>query len=98
MWKVVEKIMVQATEGCSINQGKYAKQVKSTKFENKFCRLASQHLKSSETCENFSKSMYDQYTRKIVNFVNLPWNFHAKRQGGGGWRFFKENVFIALIA
>jgi hypothetical protein len=58
--------MVEATEGCNINQGKYAKRVKSTKFENKFCRLASQHLKFSETCENFSKSMYDQDTRRIV--------------------------------
>jgi hypothetical protein len=48
--------VVEATEGCSINQGKYAKRVKSTKFENKFCRLASQLLKFSETCENFSKS------------------------------------------
>jgi hypothetical protein len=64
--KFVEKIMVEATDGCSINQGKYAKRVKSTKFENKFCRLASQHLKSSETCENFSKNAYDQDTRKIV--------------------------------
>jgi hypothetical protein len=48
--------VVEATEGCSINQGKYDKRVKSTKFENKFCRLASQHLKFSETCENFSKA------------------------------------------
>jgi hypothetical protein len=64
--KFVEKIMVEATEGCSINQGKYAKRVKSTKFENKFCQLASQHLKFSETCENFSKSVYDQDTRRIV--------------------------------
>jgi hypothetical protein len=35
------RIVVEATEGCSINQGKYAKRVKSTKFANKFCRLAS---------------------------------------------------------
>jgi hypothetical protein len=64
--KICRKIMVEATEGCSINQGKYAKRVKSTKFENKFCRLVSQHLKSSKTCENFSKSVYDQGTQKIV--------------------------------
>jgi hypothetical protein len=46
--KFVEKIMVEETEGCSINQGKYAKRTKSKKFENKFCRLASQHLEFSE--------------------------------------------------
>jgi hypothetical protein len=28
----------------------------------------------------------------------LPQNFHTKRQGGEGWRFFQENVFIALVA
>jgi hypothetical protein len=48
--------MVEATKGCSINQGKYAKRVKSTKFENKFCLLVSQHVKFSETCENFLKA------------------------------------------
>jgi hypothetical protein len=35
-----KKIMVEATGGCNINQGKYAKRIKSRKFENKFCRLA----------------------------------------------------------
>jgi hypothetical protein len=38
--EIRRKIMVEATEGCNINQGKYAKKVKSTKFENKFCRLS----------------------------------------------------------
>jgi hypothetical protein len=33
-----------------------------------------------------------------LNFLSLPRNFHAKRQGGEGWRFFRENVFIALVA
>jgi hypothetical protein len=35
--EIRRKIMVEATEDCNINQGKYAKKVKSTKFENKFC-------------------------------------------------------------
>jgi hypothetical protein len=57
--------MVEATEGCSINQGKYAKRVKSTKFENKFCRLVSQHVKFSETCENFLKKRV--WSRYLMN-------------------------------
>jgi hypothetical protein len=59
----LHKIVVEATEGCSINHGKYAKRVKSTKFENKFCRLASQHLKFSKTCENFSKACIGKITK-----------------------------------
>jgi hypothetical protein len=35
-----QKALVEATEGCCINRGKSASRVKSTKFENKFCRLA----------------------------------------------------------
>jgi hypothetical protein len=33
--KIRRKIVVEATKGYSINQGKYAKRVKSTKFERK---------------------------------------------------------------
>jgi hypothetical protein len=31
------KVLVEATEGCNINRGKFARKIKSTKFENKFC-------------------------------------------------------------
>jgi hypothetical protein len=97
--EIRRKIMVEATEGCSINQGRSANRIKSTKFENKFCRLAQRRLKFSKTNEDFQKltkispeSMHDRNTR-IVNFVNSPSNFHAKRQGGGGWRFFKKKTY-----
>jgi hypothetical protein len=40
----------------------------------------------------FPESMLDRNTW-IVNFVNLPSSFHAKRQGGGGWRFFKKKTY-----
>jgi hypothetical protein len=38
------------------------------------------------------KSMPDRNTR-TVSLVNPPSSFHAKRQGGGGWRFFKKKMY-----
>jgi hypothetical protein len=42
-----------------------------------------------KTYETFSKACIIKMTEKQWNYFNQPWNFHAKRQGGGGWRFFK---------
>jgi hypothetical protein len=41
--------MVEATEGCCINQGKYANWVKSTKFETNFVDLRNSNRDSPKT-------------------------------------------------
>jgi hypothetical protein len=86
--------MVEATEGCDINQGKCAKRVKSTKFVKQIYIAW-----DFETREKFINVSVNKILIENFNFLSLPLNFHSKRQGEGGWCFFfKKNVFIALIA
>jgi hypothetical protein len=74
------EIMVEATEGCNINRGKCAKRVKSTKFVNKFCQLASLYLQFQNR-RKILKNIDDQAIRKNKNFQNLPQNLHTKQEG-----------------
>jgi hypothetical protein len=78
------KVLVEATEGCNINRGKFARKIKSTKFENKFCRLARRWFKNFQKLANIPpKGVFDRNTR-TPSFLSMPSTFHAKRQGGGG--------------
>jgi hypothetical protein len=77
------KVMVEATEGCDINQGKCARRVKSTKIVHKFCRLASLYSRF-QNWRKILENIDDQAIRKNKKFRNLPQNFHTKRQGGEG--------------
>jgi hypothetical protein len=86
--------MVEATESCSINQGKYAKRIKSTRFKNKFCRLESQRLKFSKSCEFFSKSSYDQDTRRIKNLLTCLDIFMQNGKVGEGDVFSKKTSLL----
>jgi uncharacterized membrane protein len=88
------KIVVEATEGCSINQGKYAKRVKSTKFENQFCRLASQHLKFSKTCKNFSKACIGKITECSKTSLTCLEIFMQNSKVGEGDVFSKKTSLL----
>jgi hypothetical protein len=90
--------MVEATEGCSINQGKSAGQINSTKFENKFCRLAQQRLKFPKTNEDFSQK-YARLKYSNSKLRQLAFKFSCKTARWGRVTFFQEkNSFIALFA
>jgi hypothetical protein len=92
------KIMIEATEGCNINQGKCAKRVKSTKFADKFCQLASHHLQFQNS-RKLLKSTDDQrrpYNTRI--YLTCLEIFMQNGKVGKSDVFSKENVFIALVA
>jgi hypothetical protein len=77
--------MTEATEGCDINQGRYATRVKSTKFVKQilstYTRIfaISGFVKQSTACsqnkKTIAKSSQSSDDREILR---------AKRQGGGG--------------
>jgi hypothetical protein len=75
--------MVEAIESCNINQGKCAKRVKSTKSMTNVVDL---HYITYDfkIREQFSKVQMIKTLKGNFNFLNLPRNFHAKRQGGEG--------------
>jgi hypothetical protein len=90
--------MVEATEGCNINRGKCAKRVKSTKFVNKFCRLASHYLRfqnSQKILENIDDQAIGKKTKTSETGLEI---FMQNGKVGKGDIFSQENVFIALVA
>jgi hypothetical protein len=89
--------LVEATEGCNINQGKCARQVKSTKFVKQILSTRNTLL-DFKIREQFSKVQMIKALTRNFSFLNQPRNFHAKWKGGKGDVFSQENVFIALVA
>jgi hypothetical protein len=76
--------MVEATEGCNINQGKCAKRVKSTKFVKQILSTCITLLVISKFANNSQKVQMIKTLKGNLNFLSLLRNFHAKRQGGEG--------------
>jgi hypothetical protein len=76
--------VVEATEGCDINLGKCAKRVKSTIFVKKILPTCITLLEISKLTKNSQKVSMIKILTENSNFLSLPRNFHAKRQGGEG--------------
>jgi hypothetical protein len=85
--------MVEATEGCDINQGKCAKRVKSTKFVNVHYITC-----DFKTREKFIEVSTIKTLTENSNFLSLPRNFMQNGKVGKGDVFSQENIFIALVA
>jgi hypothetical protein len=91
-------IVVEATEGCNINQGKCAKRVKSTKFVKQILSTCITLLTISKFAENSQKYRWSRYSKKTLTSLTCLKIFMQNGKVGKGDIFSQENIFIALIA
>jgi hypothetical protein len=85
--------MVETTEGCNINRGKCAKRVKSTKFVNKFCRLASHYLRFQNS-QKILENIDDQAIGKKQKPLKLASKFSCKTARWGRVTFFLKKTSL----
>jgi hypothetical protein len=64
--------MVEATEGCIINQGKYANRISPQNSRTNFIDLRDNIEVFKNLTKISPKSVFEQNTRGIVKLVNLP--------------------------
>jgi hypothetical protein len=84
--KTVEKSWLKQLRVAISTGASFPEKIKSTKFENKFCRLARRLVqKFSKVREKniILKGVLGRNTR-TASLPSIPSSFHAKRQGGGG--------------
>jgi hypothetical protein len=75
--------LVEATEGCNINQGKSAVGSSPQNSKANFVDLRDDASNFQKLTKISPKGALDRNTR-IISFLNMPSSFHAKWQGGGG--------------
>jgi hypothetical protein len=90
--------VVEATEGCSINQGKCAKAGQVHKICEQILSTCVIVLVILKTRENFSKLCIINMTENIKTSLTCLEIFMQNGKVGEGDVFFKENNFIALVA
>jgi hypothetical protein len=90
--------MVEATEGCNINQGKCAKRVKSTKFVKQILSTCVTLLVISKFANNSQEFKWSKHWKETLTSLACFEIFMQNSKVGKGDVFSQENVFIALVA
>jgi hypothetical protein len=87
--------VVEATYGCDINPGKYAKQEKSTKFVKQILSTYTRIPVISKLAKDSQRVRETKTLDESFQISNYHEILHAKRQGGGGCSFFsiKTSLF-----
>jgi hypothetical protein len=76
--------MVEATESCDINRGKYAKIVKSTKFVKQILSTYATIVMISGFAKKFAAGSQKETLAKSFQSLDNRKTLCAKRQSGGG--------------
>jgi hypothetical protein len=86
--------VVEATEGCNINQGKCTKRVKSTKFVKQVLPTCITLLTISKFAKNYQKYRLSRYPQKTLTSLTRLEIFMQNGKVGKGDVFLKKTPLL----